>query len=146
MRGLCSPVLEEERYSLAEAAALTGLTSQALARRIERGSLPAVKVNGRRFVALRDLAAAGLLDPATRRRPRWAEPHLDSAALARELVAELTARGLRIFELERRLDELTSRTEQQQRELDQAKQERAEAKKERAELRRHIERLQKGRT
>jgi hypothetical protein len=130
-------LVEEERYSLAEAAALTGLTSQALARRIERGSLPAVKINGRRFVALADLAAAGLLDPATGARPRWADAHLDSAALAREIVAELTARGLRILELERRLEALARRTEQQQRQLD-------EAKAERAELRSQIEQLQKG--
>lgn len=121
---LCSPVMEEERYTLAQAAGLTGLTPQALARRIERGSLPAVKVDRRRFVTLRDLAAAGLLDPATRARPRWANDRLDSATLARELVAELSARGLRIFELERRVDELTARTEAEQRELDEAKRER----------------------
>jgi excisionase family DNA binding protein len=129
---------EEERFTLAEAARLTGLTSQALARRIERGSLPAAKVGGRRYVKLRDLAAAGLLDPATRTRPRWADARLDSAALARELIGELTARGLRIFELERRLDDLASRTEEQQLQLD-------EAKRERAELRSQIERLEKRR-
>jgi hypothetical protein len=131
--------MEEDRYSLAEAAAMTGMTSQALARRIERGSLPAVKINGRRFVALADLAAAGLLDPTTRARPKWAEPGFEAAALAREVVAELTARGLRILELERRLEALAEMTEQQQRELD-------EARKERAELRRRIERLQKRRS
>jgi hypothetical protein len=131
-------VEEDERFTLAEASRLTGLTSQALARRIERGSLAATKVGGRRYVKLRDLASAGLLDPATRTRPRWADARLDSAALARELISELTARGLRIFELERRLDELASRTEEQQLQLD-------EAKRERAELRRQLEGLEKRR-
>jgi hypothetical protein len=129
-------VEENERYTLAEAAALTGLTPQALARRIERGSLPAVKISGRRFVSLQDLAGAGLVDPATKARPSWSSGNLDSGALAREIVAELNARGFRILELERRLDELTARAEDQQRQLDQAK-------RERAELRREIGRLTK---
>jgi excisionase family DNA binding protein len=129
-------VEENERYTLAEAAALTGLTPQALARRIERGSLPAVKIGGRRFVSLQDLAGAGLVDPATKARPSWSSGNLDSGALAREIVAELNARGFRILELERRLDELTARAEDQQRQLDQAK-------RERAELRREIGRLTK---
>ena len=125
---------DDERYSLAEAAELTGLTTQALARRIERGSLPAVKIDGRRFVSLHDLAEAGLVDPATRARPRWSSGKLDSGALAREIVAELNVRGFRILELEHRVEELLARTEDQQRQLD-------EARRERAELRREIGRL-----
>jgi excisionase family DNA binding protein len=127
-------VKDEERYTLSEAAALTGLTTQALARRIERGSLPATKVDGRRFVRLEDLAAAGLLDPATQGRPRWADG-VDAGVLAREIVTELTLRGLRIRELERRIEQLGEMTDRQQKELDQGK-------RERAELRRQIERLQ----
>jgi hypothetical protein len=125
---------EETRYSLAEAAELTGLTPQALARRIERGSLPAVKVDGRRFVSLEDLAGAGLVDPATGARPSWSSGKLDSGALAREIVGELNVRGFRILELERRVEELLARTEDQQRQLD-------EARRERAELRREVGRL-----
>jgi hypothetical protein len=128
----------DERLTLAEAAELTGLTPRALARRIERGSLPAEKnENGRRTVTRHDLAAVGLLDLVTGKAPAWNVPgRPPSGELARAVLEELTARGVRIYELERRLAELSELieeerkiNEEQQRQLDQAKRERAELRR-----------------
>jgi hypothetical protein len=141
----------DERYTLAEAADLTGLTPRALARRIERGRLPATKgEDGKRYVSLRDLAAAGLLDATTKKRPAWADERLEPSALARAVIDELSARGLRIYQLEQRLAQLTDWTREQERQIEQARREREEirqelraqleqARREREELRRRLE-------
>ncbi|MGH7483435.1 MAG: helix-turn-helix domain-containing protein [Longimicrobiales bacterium] len=122
--------------TLAEAAELTGLTQRALARRIERGSLPAQKnAGGRRTVTRRDLASAGLLDLATGRPPAWTRrgnPPADQ--LAQAILDELNARGVRIFELERGHEDQAVQIEELRHEL-------REANRERAELRGEIEKL-----
>lgn len=50
--------------TIAEAAQLTGLSEQAIRRRIERGVLPAEVVGRKRRLALADLQRAGLLREA----------------------------------------------------------------------------------
>jgi hypothetical protein len=129
-------VAADDRLTLAEAAELTGLTQGALARRIERGSLPATKnEEGRRTVTRRELASAGLLDLATGIRPIWGrrgDPPADR--LAQAILDELNARGVRIFELERGHEEQAAHIEDLRREL-------REARHERGELRREIEKL-----
>jgi hypothetical protein len=139
------PVVDNGRYTLAEAAKLTGLTSRALARRIERGSLPAEKEGGRRYVKLRDLAAAGLLDLATGQPPEWTRSRLDPGRLTQAILDELSSRGVRIYELERRVQELSSEVQEQQRVNEKQHRELRKAARERAELRRQIE-LRKRRT
>jgi uncharacterized coiled-coil protein SlyX len=129
-------VAADDRLTLAEAAELTGLTQGALARRIERGSLPAAKnEEGRRAVTRRELASAGLVDLATGMRPVWGrrgDPPADP--LAQAILDELNARGVRIFELERGHEEQATQIEELRREL-------REARRERGELRREIEKL-----
>jgi DNA-binding transcriptional MerR regulator len=143
-------VVADDRLTLAEAAALTGLTQRALARRIERGSLPAAKnEEGRRTVTRRDLASAGLLDLATGKPPAWGRRGTPPAdRLAQAILDELNARGVRIFELERGHEEQAEQIEELRRELREAKRERGElrselgqASRERGELRREIEKL-----
>lgn len=124
--------------TLAEAAALTGLSRRALARRVERGSLPASKgSDGRRLVSRRDLAAAGLLDLATGEPPHWTkrgQPRADE--LARAVLEELTQRGIRIADLEAGHREQAEQIEALRRDLRAAKRERAELRRQLDELRR----------
>lgn len=142
--------LTDDRLTLAEAAELTGLTPRALARRIERGSLPAEKNDeGRRTVTRGDLASAGLLDLATGKPPAWGRRGNPPAErLAQAILDELNARGVRIFELERGHEEQAAQIEELRRELREAKRERGElrrelkkASRERGELRHQIEKL-----
>jgi phage shock protein A len=128
-------VSADERLTLAEAAELTGLTQRALARRMERGTLPAKKNDdGLRTVSRRELAAAGLLDLATGKPPAWTRRAPPSEALARELLRELAERGVRIFELEQGHEQQAEEIAELRRELEQAR-------REYAELRRELKRL-----
>lgn len=75
--------------SIAEASELTGLSKKALARRIERGSLPAVTRDGRRMIPRSELERRGLLTTPGRGDsgqglPRGI-PAGESSALVREL-------------------------------------------------------------
>lgn len=130
-----------DRLTLAEAAELTGLTQRALARRIERGTLPAEKnKGGLRTVARRDLASAGLLDLATGKPPAWGRrgnPPADQ--LAQAILDELNARGVRIFELERGHEEQAVQIEELRRELQEVNRERGELRGEIEKLRRRLD-------
>ncbi|HYF25532.1 MAG TPA: hypothetical protein VD931_07330 [Baekduia sp.] len=90
----------EVMLAVAEAAAATGLTPKALRRRMERGSLRSVLVDGRRRIPLAELVRAGLLvtdaptkpsDPH-RRRPDDPLQNLGDALEARTIVHELLDR------------------------------------------------------
>jgi hypothetical protein len=141
----------DSRLTLAEASDLTGLSRKALARRVERGSLPAEKNDdGRHTVTLRDLAHAGLIDLATGKPPPRTLAQPTASELARELARELTERGVQIFELERGHQEQAEQIAELRRQVAQARRERAElrrqtaeARRERAELRRQIAELQR---
>jgi DNA-binding transcriptional MerR regulator len=125
----------DERLTISAAAELIGLSPRALARRMERGTLPAAKdETGRRTISRRELAAAGLLDLATDRPPTWTHHAPTGEALARELLRELAERGVRIADLEAGHLEQAEQIVDLQRQLD-------EARRERAELRRELKRL-----
>jgi len=141
---------ESGRYTIAEASALTGLSKRALARRIERGQLPAVKVGGLRYIEARALAEAGLLDLATGGPPVWASQKLAPDAVAREIVQTLVRQGIELHELQRSFEELGAESRRDDTELryeiDRARAERAElraaleeAEQRIAELRRRID-------
>jgi len=93
----------EDRYTIAEASELTGLSKRALARRIERGQLPATKVGRLRYVEARNLADAGLLNPSTGTRPEWARHRADPGAVAKEIVQTLVRQSVELHELRRQL-------------------------------------------
>lgn len=127
--------------TIAEAAELTGLTKRAIARRIERGGLPArLKQDGRRYVRVRDLAETGLLDLATGKPPPWRSEQIDPQALAREVVQTLVRQGIEINELRQRLGALE---EESRREDEVLREQIEQAQGERRELRREIDRLRK---
>jgi excisionase family DNA binding protein len=127
--------------TVAEAAELTGLTKRAIARRIERGGLPAQrKQNGRRYVRIRDLAEAGLLDLAAGKPPPWRADQVDPKAVARELVQTLIRQGIELNELRLQLEALEDESRRQDANLlEQIEQ----ARRERRELRAQIEQLSK---
>jgi excisionase family DNA binding protein len=125
--------------TIAEAAKLTGLSKQALRRRIERKSLPAIRRNGLRIVRAQDLAEAGLLDLVTGGPPAIRAEKVDAQAVARELVQTVIRQGIELHILAQRLEELEAATraghEAQQEELDQARRERRALQKQVRELR-----------
>jgi excisionase family DNA binding protein len=125
--------------TIAEAAKLTGLSKQALRRRIERKSLPATRRNGLRIVRAQDLAEAGLLDLLTGGPPTMRAEKVDAQAVARELVQTVIRQGIELHNLTQRLEELEAATraghEAQQEELDQARRERRALQKQVRELR-----------
>jgi hypothetical protein len=127
--------------TIAEAAELTGLTKRAIARRIERGGLPArLKKDGRRYVRVRNLAETGLLDLATGKPLPWRPEQIDPQALAREVVQTLVLQGIEINDLRQRLGAL----EEESRREDEGLRKQIEAgRRERGELRRQVERLRK---
>ena len=121
------PVKSE--LTIAEAAELTGLSKQALRRRIERKSLPAIRrKDGLRIVRAEDLAEAGLLDLLTGRPPTIRPAQVDAQTVARELVQTVIRQGIELHKLTQRLEELEAETrvghEAQQAELDDARRER----------------------
>lgn len=139
----------DDSYTLAEAAELTGLTRRALARRIERGSLPAGKRNGRRTVKLRDLVASGLIDPNTGERPPWSREGLDPSELARQVIETLTRQAIDLYELRRAIADVADASErghaEQAAALELARQERENLRRkigqmdeDRAQLRREL--------
>jgi DNA-binding transcriptional MerR regulator len=143
-------VARDESYTLAEAAELTGMTTRALARRIERGSLPATKRNGRRRVTLRALTEAGLIDPNTRERPAWSREGIDQAEVARELIATVIRQAIDLHDLRRAIEDVADASQrghaEQEAAHEVARQERAELRQkiasmdeDRAELRRELE-------
>ena len=140
------------RYTIAEASRLTGLSKRALARRIERGGLPAAKIGRLRYVEARDLAEAGLLNLATGQPPEWAKHKAPPETIARELVQTLVRQGIELHELQlafRALSEESRRDDGELREeIRRAQAEREElrsalrdAETRIAELRRRVERM-----
>lgn len=69
----------ERTLTLREAAEATGLTTKALQRRIDRGTLRAVLSGGRRRIPLTELYRAGLIEPEAPRTPPSAGPTEGSA-------------------------------------------------------------------
>jgi uncharacterized coiled-coil protein SlyX len=132
---------DADLLTLAEAAELTGLTPRALARRIERRSLPATKgEDGLRYVSRRDLAAAGLLDLATGEPPAWTRRDRPPAdQLAQAVIDELTARGIRIADLERGHAEQAEQIEELRRQIRDARRERTELQRQLDQLRRRLD-------
>ena len=124
------------RYTIAEASELTGLSKRALARRIERGQLPATKDGRLRYVQARDLADAGLLNPMTGARPEWARQRVDPTVVAKEIVQTLVRQSVELHELRQQIRSLIEESRHDDREL-RAEIERA--RRERRELRRTLE-------
>jgi excisionase family DNA binding protein len=123
----------EERYTIAEASELTGLSKRALARRIERGQLPSTKEGRLRYVQARDLAEAGLFDPVTRGPHAWARQRVEPNVVAREIVETLVRQSVEIHRLQRRVQELSDETKSDddalRREIERARAERHELRK-----------------
>ena len=139
-------------YTIAEASTMTGLSKRALARRIERGHLPAAKIGRLRYVGARDLAEAGLIDLATGEPPEWAKQRAPPATVARELVQTLVRQGIELHELQLAFQALSDESRRGdsalRTELEHARLEREalraaldEAEGRIAELRRRIERI-----
>jgi excisionase family DNA binding protein len=126
----------KDRYTIAEAAELTGLSKRALARRIERGQLPAVKEGGLRYVSSRDLASAGLLNPSTGAPPPWTRQRVDPSVVAREVVQTLVRQSVELHELRRQVRSLVEESRHDDGEL---RLEIERAREERRELRRMLE-------
>jgi excisionase family DNA binding protein len=126
-RPLLSPAA---KLTIAEASELTGLSKRALARRIERGQLPATKKGGLRRVEARALAAAGLLDLATGAPPRWSQKRMDSDAVAREIVDTLVRQSIELHELRALVEGFASESRHDddvlRAEIDRARREREE--------------------
>ena len=78
---------------IAGAARATGLSVKAIRGRVERGSLPAELINGRRRIPVRALLEAGLLvqggSERTARRPPPADPVLEELRALRAEVQRL---------------------------------------------------------
>lgn len=110
-----APLPEKRLLTIREAASLTGLSTKALARRIERGTLRAVKdAEGRRVVPRGELERADLLEEGSpvaalvvwrdlyeRERLAAAESRERAAELELELVAIANAGPIRAFKLRR---------------------------------------------
>ena len=125
-----------ERYSIAEASELTGLSKRALARRIERGQLVASKEGRLRYIAARELAAAGLINPSTGAPPSWARQRVDPNVVAKEIVKTLIDQGIELHELRRQLRSLVEESRHDDGEL---RNEIERAREERRQLRRMLE-------
>jgi hypothetical protein len=143
-RALLSP---DTKLTIAEASELTGLSKRALARRIERGQLPASKEDGLRRVEAGSLADAGLLNLATGEPPLWAKTRMDPGAVAREIVDTLVRQTVELHELRSRLELFVSESRHEDEEL-RGEIERAHREREelRTALRRADERIAQLRT
>src|SRR5215210_5506659 len=90
--------------SIRDAALATGLTPKALRRRIERGTLRSVMVDGRRRIAMEELLERGLLVPLDADgRPRLARPVQRPTAGANALTERLRLLERRVSALEEQL-------------------------------------------
>lgn len=127
-----------DRYTIAEASELTGLSKRALARRIERGQLRATKDGRLRYIDARDLVEAGLLNPTTGTRPAWAQQQVKPEVIAREVVETLVRQSVELHALRGQLRSLIDESRRDDTEL-RAEIERA--RQERRELRRTLERM-----
>jgi excisionase family DNA binding protein len=107
----------DTRYTIAEASELTGLSKRALARRIERGQLPAAKEGGLRYVTAHDLVSAGLMNPATGKPPVWTGARVDPSVVAKEIVQTLVQQSIELHELRRQLRSLIEESRHDDREL-----------------------------
>jgi excisionase family DNA binding protein len=125
-----------ERYTIAEASEVTGLSKRALARRIERGQLPASKHGRLRYIDERDLAALGLLDLRTGAPPTWTRHRVKPEIVAREVVETLVRQSVELHELRRQLRDLVAESRHDDREL---REEIERARTERRELRTMLE-------
>jgi excisionase family DNA binding protein len=131
-RSLLSP---DTKLTIAEASELTGLSKRALARRVERGQLPASKEGGLRRIEARALADAGLLNLATGAPPLWAPSRMDPGAVAREIVETLVRQSVELHELRTRLDSFVNESRHDD---DILRAEIERAQREREELRRAL--------
>lgn len=129
-------VRSDERYTIAEASELTGLSKRALARRIERGQLPAVKEGRLRYVTARDLGTAGLVNPSTGAPPVWAGRRVEPSIVAREVVQTLVQQSVELHDLRRQLGALVEESRHDDRQL---RDEIERARDERRQLRRMLE-------
>jgi excisionase family DNA binding protein len=129
----------DERYTIAEASELTGLSKRALARRIERGQLPATKLGRLRYVTARDLAASGLLDLSTGGPHAWARQRVEPTVVAQEIVSTLVRQSIELHELRLELETLGA---QSRADDDELRTEIARARDERRQLRRALEEAQ----
>ena len=127
-----------DRYTIAEASEITGLSKRALARRIERGQLPATKDGRLRYIESTDLAEAGLLNPNTGARPDWSHRSVKPEVLAREVVDTLVRQSVELYELRK---EIRSLIEESRRDDTELRGEIERARQERRDLRRTIERM-----
>lgn len=90
--------------SIRDAAFATGLTPKALRRRIERGTLRSVMVDGRRRIAMEELLERGLLVPLDANgRPRHARPAQRPTAPPGALAERLRMLERRVAALEEQL-------------------------------------------
>jgi excisionase family DNA binding protein len=126
----------EQRYTIAEASKLTGLSKGALARRVERGQLASMKDGRLRYITARDLAAAGLLNLSTGAPPPWVGQRLDPSEVAREIVETLVRQGVELHELRGQLRALSLESRSDDEDL-RAEIERA--REDRLQLRRSLE-------
>ncbi len=98
--------------SIRDAALATGLTPKALRRRIERGTLRSVMVDGRRRIAMEELLERGLLVPLDAEgRPRLARPVQRPNPAAGALAERLRVLERRVATLEERLGVSGDRTD-----------------------------------
>jgi len=126
----------DERYTIAEASRLTGMSKRALARRIERGQLPASKEGGLRYVAARDLVSAGLMHPTTGKPPVSAGAQVDPSVVAKEIVQTLVQQSIELHDLRR---ELRSLIEESRHDDGELRKEIERAREERRQLRRLLD-------
>ncbi|MDH4102861.1 MAG: helix-turn-helix domain-containing protein [Thermoleophilia bacterium] len=128
--------LASTRYTIAEASGLTGLSKRALARRIERGQLPATREGRLRYVEAGALVEAGLLDPATGAPPSWAQKSMSPDVVAREVVQTLVRQSVELHEMH---GHIRSLIDESRREDVALRDELERARKERRDLRRALE-------
>jgi helix-turn-helix protein len=126
----------DERYTIAEASRLTGLSKRALARRIERGQLPASKEGRLRYVTARDLVGVGLMHPTTGNPPVWAGARVDASVVAKEIVQTLVQQSVELHDLRRELRSLIEESRHDDLEL---RNEIERAREDRRQLRRMLE-------
>lgn len=80
----------QRHVTASEAARLAGVSKRAIEARIERGTLPSIKRGGRRYVALEDLYATGLI-------------RLEAGKTVREMLDRIETLARRVGELEAEL-------------------------------------------
>jgi excisionase family DNA binding protein len=125
-----------DRYTIAEASEITGLSKRALARRIERGQLRATKDGGLRYIDTGELVKAGLLNPNTGSRPDWAHRQVKPEVIAREVVETLIRQSVELHDLRRELRSLIEESRHDDHEL---RGEIERAREERRQLRRMLD-------